>query len=151
MKTLFDPTRLPAGPLRAVGTACGVALTALLHQLGGWDMALKALVTLMALDVMTGVLVALMGRSDKTKGGGLWSGALFSGLGRKMMVIVMVMLAHELDSLFGEGSLVRSVTIGFYAAGEGLSILENAALMGLPLPKALTEALERMKGDSTRP
>ena len=61
------------------------------------------------------------------------------------MMLALVMLATALDNMMGSDGVARLAVIGFYAANEGLSILENAALLGLPLPGVLSEALERVK------
>ena len=66
------------------------------------------------------------------------------------MMLVLVMLATALDGMMGSDGVARLAVIGFYAANEGLSILENAALLGLPLPGALTEALERVRETGKR-
>ena len=62
-----------------------------------------------------------------------------------MMMVVIVMLAVALDRLTGDSGVCRSAAIGFYAANEGLSILENAAALGVPLPQTIKEALETLK------
>jgi len=66
-------------------------------------------------------------------------------LTRKLMMLLLVMLATALDGLMGTDGVCRLAVIGFYAANEGLSIVENAALLGLPFPQALLAVLERMK------
>ncbi len=124
-----------------------VALAALCRGLGGWDGALALLFTCMGLDVLTGLLCALHRLSDKTEGGGFLSRSFFLGLTRKAAVLALVMLAAALDGAMGTGAVARLSVIGFYTAGEGLSILENAALLGLPLPGALKAALERLRGE----
>ena len=97
------------------------------------------------LDLLTGILCAFHQKIDKTQGGGFLSRSFFLGLTRKLMMLALVMLATALDTMLGSDGVARLAVIGFYAANEGLSILENAALLGLPLPGALTEALERVK------
>ena len=125
--------------------AGAVALAWLCRALGGWDGALGLLFLTMGLDLLTGLLCAFHQKSDKTAGGGFLSRSFFQGLNRKVMMLALVMLAAALDSMLGSGGVARLAVIGFYAANEGLSILENAALLGLPLPGVLTEALERVK------
>ena len=125
--------------------AGAVILAWLCRALGGWDGALGLLFLVMGLDLLTGILCAFHQKSDKTQGGGFLSRSFFLGLTRKLMMLALVMLATALDNMMGSDGVARLAVIGFYAANEGLSILENAALLGLPLPGALTEALERVK------
>ena len=117
-------------------------LALLARALGGWDAALSLMFLLMGLDVMSGFLVALCRRSDKTTGGGFRSRSFFLGLTRKMLMVLLVILGTALDGLLGT-SIARLSVIGFYAASEALSVVENAALLGVPFPKGLLKSLER--------
>jgi toxin secretion/phage lysis holin len=128
-----------------LGRALAAVLAWLARALGGWDTTLSLMFAVMGLDLLTGLLVSLAGKSDKTKGGGFLSGVFFQGLTRKLMMLLLVMLATALDGLMGTDGVCRLAVIGFYAANEGLSIVENAALLGLPFPQALLAVLERMK------
>ncbi len=120
-----------------------MSLAALLARaLGGWDAALAMMFLLMGLDVVSGLLVALCRKSDKTGSGGFRSGSLFTGLTRKLLMVLLVILGTALDSLLGT-SVCRLSVIGFYAANEALSVVENAALLGLPFPRGLLKSLER--------
>lgn len=115
------------------------------NVLGGWDLALAVLVGMMAIDYITGILVALIfHNSPKTTGGGLASGECFKGLVRKCMILVFVWLGAMLDSAMGVG-YVRTAVIIFYIGNEGLSVLENMGNMGLRYPKFLESALEALK------
>ncbi|MGI6687750.1 MAG: phage holin family protein [Christensenellales bacterium] len=126
-------------------TGVGMSLTAWLARLvGGWDGALSLLFLLMGLDLVTGVITGLMRRSAHTPGGGFLSRALFEGLSRKLLMVLLVILATALDGLLG-ASVCRLAVIGFYGANEALSIIENAALLGVPFPKGLLGALERFR------
>ncbi len=121
--------------------AAGSFITA---RLGGWDGALALLVSLMAADYATGLLLALVfRRSDKTPGGGASSAAGFRGLVKKALVLVLVGVAAALDTALGT-DWARTAVIFFFAANEGLSILENTALMGVPYPEFLRAALEAL-------
>lgn len=107
---------------------------------GGLDGLLTALLIAMGLDFVTGLIVGgITHRLD--------SEVCFKGLAKKMLILVMAALGHVLDAyVFGGGTAVcRSGVIGFYIANEGLSILENAGLMGLPLPKKLRQMLEQLR------
>ena len=116
----------------AVGT-CGGAL------LGGWDTILQALVALMVLDYITGVSAAFSANRLNSKIG-------LRGIIRKVTMLLVVMMAGFLDLGLGlQEPLLRTVVIMFFIANEGLSMLENAAAIGVPIPKRLVEALEALK------
>jgi toxin secretion/phage lysis holin len=100
--------------------------------------------TMMALDMVTGVIVAFEGWSDKNVGGRFSSGVMFRGLTKKMMIIIIVVLANALDRLMGT-AVARSAVIGFYCLNEGMSIIENAAVMGVPFPAGLLNSLKKMR------
>ena len=103
--------------------------------------ALRLLVLLMALDYLSGVGVALLGKSPKSEGGALSSRAGFAGLARKAMILVIVLLAAVLDQLTGSAACTGAATM-FYIVNESLSILENAVLLGVPVPQRLRQALD---------
>lgn len=117
----------------------------LLHLLGGWDAALQVLVGAMAADYITGIVVAgVFHRSGKTENGVLESRAGFKGLCRKCAVLLLVFLGELLDRLTGCG-FVRTAVCLFFTANEGISILENVGLMGVPYPAFLKSMLEALK------
>jgi len=110
--------------------ACGGAIAGML---GGWDPLLRVLVTLMAADYITGLLVAVMGKSAKTEYGGLSSKVGAMGLARKGLMLMVVLVAALMDSVMGTGSaMCRDAACWFYIANEGISILENVGLVGAP-------------------
>ena len=110
--------------------------------LGGWDPLLRVLVVLMAADYLTGLLVALMGKSKKTEYGGLSSKVGAMGLARKGLMLCVVLVAAMMDSVMGTGSaMCRDAACWFYIANEGISILENAGLAGAPYPEKLKQLL----------
>ena len=112
---------------------------------GGFDAWLATLIIFMALDVVTGVIKGLTKKSEKTKGGGLDSRIMFNGGLKKLLIFVIIAVATALDHVIvGNGSTIRSITIGYYIASEGLSVLENASYCGLPLPTPIKNALETM-------
>lgn len=121
--------------------AAGALIT---QALGGWDLTLKALVAFMAVDYVTGLLVAaVFKRSPKTEKGALSSWAGFIGLVRKCDILLLVLLAVMLDNMTGSGYIRAGVCL-FFTANEGLSILENLGLMGVPYPAFLRDMLEAM-------
>lgn len=120
---------------------------AVLGWFGGWNTMLTILSTVMIIDYVTGLIVAACGRSPKTDGGGLSSKVGFIGLAKKGLIFIIVLLATLLDKSTGSGKFVfQSAAALYYIGNEGLSILENAALMGVPFPKKVKTMLEELKG-----
>jgi toxin secretion/phage lysis holin len=113
--------------------------------LGGWDGALATLLGFMAVDYVTGLLVAgVFHRSDKSDSGALSSNAGFRGLTKKGVMLLMVLLGARLDAFLGLSFFRDSVIIAFLT-NELISILENAGLMGIPIPAALRRALDLLR------
>lgn len=125
--------------------ALAAALGAAAGLLGEWSVALTVLAWFMAIDYATGVIVAWRGRSPKTPHGGVSSRVGFDGLIRKAFILLVVLVATLLDRMVGDGSAFQSTVAMYYIANEGISILENTSLMGVPYPAAMREALERLK------
>ncbi len=99
----------------------------------------------MAVDYLSGTVVALVfGRSRHSASGSYTSAYGFQGLCKKAMVLALVLLGARLDAVMGFDYIRDAVCIGFLA-NELMSIVENAGLMGLPLPKAVTGAIEQLK------
>lgn len=130
--------------IRGLG-AMGALIAGLL---GEWDATIQVLCIIMALDFTTGLMAAFFRKSDKTKGGGFSSHVSFIGLTRKILILMLVGLAVALDRALGTPGVLRLAVSMFYTANEGLSILENAALLGLPLPQVLKKAMEVMREKS---
>ncbi|EOA3902510.1 holin family protein [Bacillus cytotoxicus] len=105
------------------------------YFLGGWDTTLKVLVIMAAIDYLTGVIAAGYNGQLKSKVG-------FKGIAKKVVLFLLVGVAAQLDSTFGSNSAIREATIFFFIGNELLSLLENAGRMGIPLPQALTNAVE---------
>lgn len=111
---------------------------------GGWDASMALLATLMALDYITGIMVAgIWKRSNKSTSGALDSKAGFKGLCKKCAVLMLVLLGAELDRALGI-SYARTMVILFFIGNEGLSLLENLGLMGVPYPAFLQRMLEAL-------
>lgn len=113
---------------------------------GGYDNALRTLLLLIAIDYITGILAASLRRSKKTRGGGLSSRAMWKGIVKKVTELFLVIMGAQLATLSGLGAL-RDCVIYALAANEGLSILENSAKCGVPIPDDLRAALEVLKGE----
>lgn len=115
------------------------------NLLGGWDAALQILIIIMAVDYITGLIVAgVFKKSTKSETGALDSRAGFKGLVKKGVVLLVVLVAAQLDGLIG-GTFSRTAVILFYCANEGLSVLENVGVMGVEYPQFLKNALEALK------
>lgn len=129
--------------------AMGIGVIASIYT--GFPPLLWALLGVMSLDITTGLLVGAMGRSAKTEAGGLSSRTAFQGLMRKCMVLLVVLLAWMLDYAVAQSSgmvafsAVTGMVCVWFIACEGLSILENAAQIGLPIPRMLIRMLETMR------
>lgn len=129
----------------AICGALAVAGGAITSLLGGWDITLQVLLCCMAVDYITGLIVAgVFHNSGKSKTGALESRAGFKGLCRKCAVLLLVFLAALVDRYTGH-SFVRPAVCMFFIANEGLSILENIGLMGVPYPAFLKNMLEALK------
>lgn len=116
---------------------------------------LWVLLAVMTLDYITGIICGAMGKSAKTENGGLSSGAAFVGILKKLLIIVMVALAYLLDHAVTLGVGVQFAAVSgacclWFIASEGISVIENAARMGVPVPAAMRKALEVMQGDDIR-
>ena len=131
-----------------LGRAAGTLGAWLAYLMGGWDAALGIMFLAMGLDYVTGILCALMGKSPKTENGRFMSSVAFAGLTRKMMMLIIVMVATLLDRLIGTDGVCRIAAIGFYVANEGMSIIENANAMGVPFPQGLLDTLQRLREKS---
>jgi toxin secretion/phage lysis holin len=129
-----------------IGAAVAGAVAGLL---GEWNALLTTLAALMVIDYLTGFIVALRGLSPKTETGGVSSKAGFDGLLKKGFIVVIVLVATILDRAIDTGAAVfQTATVCYYIANEGLSVTENAALMGVPVPEAIKKALEMFRKKS---
>ena len=108
------------------------------------------LIAVMTIDFITGLICGAMGKSNKTENGYIASNQAFIGLMKKALILLVVLLAALLDRAVSEGAgiqfeAVMGATCLWFIASEGFSILENVALMGIPVPKILLKLLEIMK------
>lgn len=117
--------------------------------LGEWNVALTILAIMMVLDYGTGLIVAWRGKSPKSETGGVSSKAGFDGLIRKAFIMVVVLMATLLDTAIGNSTRVfQTAATMYYIANEGISILENTALMGVRYPAFIRNALEALEKQS---
>lgn len=125
--------------------AIGVAGSFIVGLFGGWSMALETLMIFMAIDFISGLIVAgIFHNSPKTENGALESNRCWKGLFRKLMTLVFVMVGYRID-LALDVDYVKNAVIFAFMANELISIVENAGLMGLPIPAAITNAIEILK------
>ena len=123
-------------------TAAGIVGSAIAALFGGWDEALMTLVIFMVIDYVSGLIVAgVFHTSKKTESGTLESRAGWKGLCRKGVTLLFVLVAHRLDMAIGVDYIRNAVIIGFMA-NELISVVENAGLMGIPLPKVIQNAID---------
>ena len=127
-----------SGVIGAIGAFFSTAM-------GGWTTGMQTLLLFMGIDYLTGLIVAgVFKNSNKSESGALESRAGWKGLCRKGMTLLIVLISYRLDLMLGT-SYIRDAVIITFAVNEALSILENAALMGLPLPAVLVKALDVLK------
>lgn len=122
---------------------------AIAGAMGGWDATLKVLVVMMIVDYLSGLMAAVMGRSDKTEYGGLSSKAGFLGLGKKGLMLAVVWMATMLDAAMGT-AMCRDAACWFYIANEGISVLENLDHVGVPFPAKIKELLGHKLEESNK-
>ena len=132
-----------------VCTVLGAVGGLIAAAVGGCDAALITLIIFMSVDFISGLVVAgVFHNSSKSATGALESKAGWKGLSRKCMTMFFVLIAHRLDLMLGIEYVRSAVIIGF-ASNELISIVENAGLMGIPLPDAVTRAVDMLKKKSS--
>ena len=118
----------------------------IIKMLGGWDIWLMALITVMILDILTGLIKAILMRSNKSESGGLSSASMFRGGIKKVFILLMVALGTVLDIIISPDDVfIRIMVVSYYIANESLSILESVGACGVPLPKVLYKILDSLK------
>ena len=126
-------------------TLLGLAGSALCWAFGGWDASIAALLVCMAVDYISGSMVALVfHNSSKTETGAYNSSYGLKGLCKKGMMLLFVLVAVQIDKVLGTAYARDAVCIGF-CTNEILSIIENLGLAGIPMPQAVTKALEQLQ------
>lgn len=128
-----------------VCTSIGMVGAAVSAIFGGWSEALTTLLICMVIDYITGLVVAgVFHNSPKTATGALESNAGLKGLFRKAAMLLFVLIGHRLDVAVGTTYIRDAVCIAFIA-NEVLSLVENAGLMGVPIPEVITNAIDVLK------
>lgn len=110
----------------------------ILYLLGGLDIALKCLIVVIIIDYLTGVLSAIYNKKLNSIIG-------TKGIIKKVGYLCIVALSTIIDIITGQTGVIRTLVIYFFVANEGISIIENIAEMGVPMPKKLIDALEQLK------
>lgn len=123
----------------------GVIGSAIAAAFGGWDASIITLFIFMGIDYLTGVIVAgVFHKSTKSNSGALESRAGWKGIIKKCVTMLFVIIAVRLDALVGTSYIRDAVCIAFIT-NELISIVENAGLMGIPIPEIITKAIELLK------
>ena len=129
MKTVWSSIQIS---LSAIGASIG-------YFLGGWDGFLYALVSFVVVDYVTGIMVAVLEKKLSSEVG-------FRGIFKKVLIFFLVAIAYIIDAnVLQTGSAIRTAVIFFYLSNEGISILENASKIGLPIPEKLKAVLQQIK------
>ena len=116
----------------ALGGAVGAVM-------GGFDGFLYALIVFVVVDYLTGVMVAVLNKNLSSEVG-------FHGIFKKVVIFALVAMGHIVDTyVIQNGSVIRTAVIFFYLSNEGISILENASVLGLPVPQKLKDVLQQLK------
>ncbi|MDD5863545.1 MAG: phage holin family protein [Firmicutes bacterium] len=130
---------------QTICTMLGLLGAAIAWAFGGWDAAMAALLVCMGVDYVSGSLVALVFRkSPKSETGAYNSAYGLKGLCKKGLMLLFVLVAVQIDRVLGVDYVRDAVCIGF-CANEVLSIVENLGLAGVPMPPAVTKALEQLQ------
>lgn len=125
-------------------TLLGILGSFISSLFGGWTYDVQTLVIFMAVDFITGLIVAgVFGKSTKTQSGTISSKASFKGLCKKCVIFLFVLIAHRLDITLGV-SYIRTATIIGFCANELISIVENAGMMGISIP-VIEKAIELLR------
>lgn len=128
-----------------VCTAMGMIGSFIAELLGGWTEDIITLIIFMAVDFVMGLILAgVFKNSSKSQTGALDSRAGWKGLCKKGTILLFVLIAHRLDLLL-ETDYIKTATVIGFIFNEAISVIENAGLMGLPLPETIKHAVEVLK------
>lgn len=131
-------------------TILGVVGTFIANMFGGWNASLTTLVIFMGIDFLLGLIVAaVFHKSNKSDSGALDSRASLKGLIKKGMILLIVLIAARLDIVIGSSFIRDGVVIAFIA-NETISIVENAGIMGVPIPSVITNAIDILQKESEK-
>ena len=126
------------------GGTLSLMVTIVTVWLGGWDLALKALVVLLVIDYVTGVLGAIKNKKVASE-------VMFWGGIRKGLILTVVVIAVLLDGMVGNTEpIFRTLALYFYVAREGISVTENLGILGVPLPPVITQMFSKLQERESR-
>lgn len=126
------------GMKEGICSILGMLLTYVVYLLGGIDIAMQCLLIAIVLDYLSGMIKAFNLKQLSSKVG-------FKGVMKKVGVLLIVMLGVLVDRVTGDTGAIRTLVIYYFVANEGLSIIENLSLAGVPIPKGLKKALKALK------
>ena len=130
---------------QTICTAMGLLGSMLAAAFGGWDAAMAALMVCLAVDYVSGSMVALVFHNSRKSESGAYNSAYgLKGLCKKGLMLLFVLVAVQIDRLLGADYVRDAVCIGF-CSNEVLSIIENLGLAGVPMPQAVVRALEQLQ------
>lgn len=122
----------------------------LTEMTGGWDTTMQVLIVFMSADFLCGLILAgVFKKSKKSETGRLESDAGIKGIFKKVGILISIIIGVHLDMLLGYEVAIRNALIFYFVAIEGISIAENLALMGVPMPKFIIDMLEQMQGEAS--
>lgn len=122
-------------------SACGITLSFIASLFGGWDSSIITLMIFMVIDYITGMIVGgVFHKSNKTESGNLESRAGWKGICKKFITLLFIILANRLDIQLGT-TYIRDFVCITFISNELLSIVENAGLMGIPIPQPIKKAI----------
>ena len=131
--------------MKIISIAAGITGAMVTTIFGGWTSGVITLMIFMLLDYITGILVAaVFGKSQKTEGGGLSSAVGLKGICKKIVILILVAAAYRIDMLLST-SYVRDTVVIAFCVNELISIIENAGLMGLPIPSVIQRAISALE------
>lgn len=141
MRFLFgkvDYMRFLFGEQIGLKSVVAAVASAAVFLWGKWDGLMTILLVLIGIDYLTGVIASIVHKDLSSKVG-------YIGISRKVLILMMVSVSHQMDLLLGGSELIRNGAIFFYCANELLSITENVGRVGLPVPEVLKQAIQTLK------
>lgn len=140
MTQFLDYIHVRMSPMEFIRAACAGGAALLTYIFGGADNWLIGLAVLVVADYISGVIAAYIKNELNSKRG-------FAGILKKVLLFCVVAVANIVDTATNAGGVMRSLSIGFLMANEGISVLENCARCGVRLPERLLKALEQLRGE----
>ena len=119
------------------------AISLFTYLFGGMDSLLAALIAMICIDFVTGIIKAIVTRDVSSE-------KMFAGGAKKIGIVLIVATSNLVDNVLELGGILRTITISYFIANEGISMLENWSLMGLPVPAKLRNVLRELRGDEDK-